>query len=419
MRERLSRTWGHLRRTPGFGRDVLTVVLTIAIGVGVAGFLLVQQRIQWPWTDEYTFQARFAQAPAISPGNGQEVRIAGVPVGEITDASVSEAGEAQLTFSIKPEYTVYEDARLVLRPKSPLNEIYVELDPGTPAAGELPESGVVSSAQTAAPVQADEVLQNLDGTTRAAFTTLLAQSDQALASSEVALGPGLDATNRTLGGLQEVSVALASRREALAELVTSLGVVAQSVGNDDARLAELAVDAQETLAALEAKNEALDDSLAVLPDFERSLRQSTAGISRLSGELVPTLQSVRRASDELPPALSQLEETLDGLADLSTVAGPLVEEARPLLRDLRPLARAGNQSLDSLIPFTGRLDSITERMIARLDYRGDGRLGYLQDFLANTTSIGSLRDANGGIFRAELVQSPESFLRLTKKGPIQ
>lgn len=419
MSGRIARTWGHLRRTPGFGRDVLTVVITVVIGVVVIGFLLVQQRLQWPWEDEYTFNASFAQAPAISPGNGQEVRIAGVPVGRIAAASVSEEGEAQLTMRLEPEYTVYKDARLVLRPKSPLNEMYVELDPGTSSAGELPESGTVASTQTAAPVQSDEVLQHLDGTTRAAVTTLLAQSDQALASAPTELAPGLDATNGTLANLGQVSDALASRRAALAELVTSLGVVAQAVGNDDTRLAALAKDAQKTLAALDAKNAALDGSLAALPGFERSLQDSTTKISTLSGELLPTLRDVREASGSLPKALTSLRGTLDELADLSEVAGPLVQEARPLVRDLRPLARAGNRSLDSLTPFTGRLDSITNRMISSLDYRGDGRLGYLQDFLANTTSVGSLRDANGGIFRAEFVESPDALLRLTKKGADQ
>ena len=152
MSGRIARTWGHIRRTPGFGRDVLTIVVTVAVGLGVTGYLLVAQRADWPWADDYTFHARFAEAPAISPGNGQEVRIAGVPVGEITDASVSDDGEADLTMVLEPEYTVYQDARLVLRPKSPLNEMYVELDPGTEKAGELEEGETLPSSSTAATI---------------------------------------------------------------------------------------------------------------------------------------------------------------------------------------------------------------------------------------------------------------------------
>ena len=416
MSGRIARTWGHIRRTPGFGRDVLTIVVTVAVGLGVTGYLLVAQRADWPWADDYTFHARFAEAPAISPGNGQEVRIAGVPVGEITDASVSDDGEADLTMVLEPEYTVYQDARLVLRPKSPLNEMYVELDPGTEKAGELEEGETLPSSSTAATIQQDEVFQHLDGRTRAAVTTLLAQSDSALASAPSALAPGLRATDDTLGGLREVSDALASRRAALSRLVSDLASVAQAVGNDDKRLTALARDAAETLNALESKNVEFNDALATLPDFMRSLRTSTNKITRLSTERKPTLESVRGASDRLPTALEGLQDTLTQLADLSTEAGPLVREARPLVADLRPLVAAGNQSLVAITPFTGRLDSITQRLISSLDYRKDGELGYLQDFLANTTSVGSLSDGNGGIFRAEFVQNFGSFIPTTAKG---
>ena len=228
--------------------------------------------------------------------------------------------------------------------------------------------------------------------------------------------PGLRATDDTLGGLREVSDALASRRAALSRLVSDLASVAQAVGNDDKRLTALARDAAETLNALESKNVEFNDALATLPDFMRSLRTSTNKITRLSTELKPTLESVRGASDRLPTALEGLQDTLTQLADLSTEAGPLVREARPLVADLRPLVAAGNQSLVAITPFTGRLDSITQRLISSLDYRKDGELGYLQDFLANTTSVGSLSDGNGGIFRAEFVQNFGSFIPTTAKG---
>jgi phospholipid/cholesterol/gamma-HCH transport system substrate-binding protein len=419
MSARVARAWSRVRRTPGFGRDVLTLVLTVAVGLGVTGFLLVQQRAQLPWAEDYTFHAEFQEAPAISPGNGQEVRIAGVPVGEIAKAEVSEDGEADLTMVLEPEYTVYKDARLVLRPKSPLNEMYVELDPGTASAGELPDGETLPATRTGSTIQQDEVFQHLDGRTRAAVTTLLAQSDAALASMPTSLAPGLRSTDETLAGLGKVSDALASRRAALARLVTDLGTVAQAVGNDDTRLATLARDAAETLNALDDKNAQFDQTLATLPGFMKSLRSSTTKITQLSSQLQPTLSNIRSASGRLPGALSGLQDTLAQLADLSTEAGPLVREARPLVADLRPFVGAGNRSLVAITPFTGRLDTITQRMISSLDYRREGELGYLQDFLANTTSVGSLSDGNGGIFRAEFVESPGALVPTRPKGKNQ
>lgn len=108
--------------------------------------------------------------------------------------------------------------------------------------------------------------------------------------------------------------------------------------------------------------------------------------------------------------MTKLTGTLDELADLSTVAGPLVTEARPLARDLRPFVKSADESLVSLRPFTTRLDSITQRLVSSLDYRKNGQLGYLQDFLYNTTSVGSLNDGNGGIFRAEFVESFDALI---------
>ncbi|GAA4115847.1 hypothetical protein GCM10022215_15040 [Nocardioides fonticola] len=410
MRRRLHRTWERVRSTPGLGRDVLVLTLTLVVGLGVGSILLSHQRADYPWNDDQVIHARFTNAPAISPGNGQEVRIAGVPVGTIKKATVTSDGEADLTLQIDKKYTIYNNARMVLRPKSPLNEIYIEMDPGSKDAGRLTDGGTIASTQTASPVQQDAVLEHLDDKTRAAVATLLSQSDNALASAPAALAPGLRSTTTTVQNLGKVADALDARRSALARLVNYLGVVVQAIGHDDTRLEGLVADAQKTLSVLDEKNDELNSSLAALPGFENSLNSSTAKISTLSKQLKPTLDNVQRATASLPTALNKLQGTLSQLSDLSSVAGPLVREARPVARDLRPLIGASDRSLTSLRPFTGRLDSITQRLVSSLDYRKDGQLGYLQDFLYNTTSVGSLKDGNGGIFRAEFVEGFDSLI---------
>lgn len=408
--------WQRLRRTPKLGRDPLTLIATALTGLLLTGFLLVHERAHWPWQHKFVFHAQFVSAPAVSPGHGQEVRIAGVPVGEIQKASVSPAGKADLTLRIDAEYPVYKDAHLVLRPKSPLDEMYVELDPGTAAAGALAPSGTVSATQTAAPVQADAVMQNLDGPTRAAITTLMEQSDAALASMPTALAPGLDSTNATLTDLKKVADALNTRRAALATLVSDLGVVSQAVGHADARIASLVTAAQATLNALDAKNFQLNASLAQLPGFVDTLHITTQKVSTLAAQLTPTLGDIDAATSTLPRSLTDLRSTLDQLADLSKTAGPLVVEARPVVSNLRPLLTDSNASLVSLRPFTRQLDSVTNQIVTRLDNQHDGTLGYLKDFLYQTTSVGSLSDGNGAIFRAEIVESAGSLIPTSPNG---
>ncbi|WP_460431613.1 MlaD family protein, partial [Amycolatopsis echigonensis] len=122
---RIKKTWERVRSEPKLGRNVLTLVVLVVLGLAVGGYIVSRQgagTTTWPWQDRFIMKAEFDNAPAVSPGNGQEVRIAGVKVGQIDSASVSDGGKALLTLSIDPQYKVYDNARTVLRPKSPLNE---------------------------------------------------------------------------------------------------------------------------------------------------------------------------------------------------------------------------------------------------------------------------------------------------------
>ena len=196
----------------------------------------------WPWAHRVAFQADFEAAPGISPGNGQEVRIAGVTVGEVSAARVTKEGRARLTLSLQERYgTVYGNARAYLRPKSPLNDMYVLLDPGLPPADRLRSGGVIPLSQTARPVEIDEVTAHLDERARNDLGVLLAETDTALAAAHAARIPGdLQATDSDASSPSaRWWKPLQTRRERIARLVTALADVATAAGQDDARLAHL------------------------------------------------------------------------------------------------------------------------------------------------------------------------------------
>src|SRR4029077_10446959 len=97
----------------------------------------------------YTVNADFSTAQAVVPGQGQTVDIAGVPVGEI--GSVNLHGDvASVKLQIRKKYApIYRDARLLLRPKTGLKDMVIEMDPGTRAAGRLPSGGTLPVSNTA------------------------------------------------------------------------------------------------------------------------------------------------------------------------------------------------------------------------------------------------------------------------------
>jgi phospholipid/cholesterol/gamma-HCH transport system substrate-binding protein len=101
---RIRRTFERVRNEPGLGRNVAVLLVLIVAATAVGSVILSRQRFSLPWDNKFSFYAVFPGAPGVSPGHGQEVRIAGVPVGLIDDASVDSGGHARLKLTIDPKY---------------------------------------------------------------------------------------------------------------------------------------------------------------------------------------------------------------------------------------------------------------------------------------------------------------------------
>jgi phospholipid/cholesterol/gamma-HCH transport system substrate-binding protein len=397
---RLKGVWSRIRSTKGLGRDVSIFAGIVVLGLGVAGYILANQRVIWPWDERVTYVAEFSEVPGVVAGQGQEVRIAGVAVGDIVGTEVSEEGRARLKLSLRKEHgTVYDNAQLVLRPKSPLNEMYILLDPGGPPGRKLESGDAIPGVRLARPIQIEEVLGHLDEDTREAMGVLLVEADRALVNP-AGLSAGFKAADATMAALQPVAEALESRRDKIATLVSALGDIAAAVGEDDARLAGLVDSARATLATLARHDGDFDATLAQLPGFTDDLRAATGALAGLAGELNPTLDGLRKASGTLPPALAGLTDVVEKVGTTVAMARPVVDGAKPLVADLRPFVDDARAALDDLSVVTGRFDPITANVVKYL--------GHIADFAYNSNSMVSPEDANGPLLRGLVTVGRES-----------
>lgn len=398
---RLRRTWQRIVTVPGLGRNVGALAVVVVLGLMAGGFLLGNLGVRLPWTDAERFSIEFDDAVAVSPGQKQDLRIAGVRVGQIEEAVPTDHGTSKVTVSIEPGHTIYQNAHAVLRPKNPLNEMYIELQPGGPPAQPLPPNGNLPATQTERPVQVEEVLNKLDERSRNALSDLLAQSDVALANAKTDLPKGLKATNGTLQKLQPVLDSLHERRENLRRLVTAFSQLSTAVGKNDTRLTNLIDSAQQTLGVLSDRGGNLEKTLRELPGVTDELRSSMSKTSTLTKELNPTLDSVNEAADTLPDALSQLSSTVDQVGETVRAARAPVRKALPVVRDLRPVVGDLGGSFDKLRPLTTSLDEVTAKVAPWMDD--------LSAFVYNTASVFAPRDASGNLPRGHLtvdLQSP-------------
>lgn len=402
------------RSEPGLGGNIIAYLALVAIGLTAGGYFLAHERFNPPWENRYSLYATFAKSPGVSPGKGQEVRIAGIEVGDIRSLSVLNSGKARLQLSIDDNQKVYSNARFVLRPKSPLNDMYIEISPGGPPGTLLKDGSSVPIENTVRPIQVDEVLAHLDDNAQSAITALLSEADVALANAPADLPKGLTATDATVTELKPVMDQLELRRDLLARLVTSLSEIASAVGDDDQRLTRLASSLQESLSTIGARDKDLDDALAELPEFSTQLRHASTGVNDLVKELDPTLRHLGDVHKDLPKALSKLDDSVDELDTFLQKARPVLRHAKPVLSDLETASPHLVSVTADLRPITKDLDPLTATTVPHLDD--------LNAFFYNTNSTFSLRDANRGILRGLFGIAPNSvppdiLSQLTKLTP--
>jgi phospholipid/cholesterol/gamma-HCH transport system substrate-binding protein len=383
-----------ITNTPGLLRDVIAVLACIAIGLSCSAYILVHQHVSLPWDSEFRFSADFDKAPGVRPQALEEVRIAGVSVGRIRSASVTNSGDARLGLEIDPTQVVYQNAQLLLRTKSPLNVMYVELNPGTPDAPRLQSGGVIPITQTQRAAQPYELLDKLDDRTQAALTSLLDQAQVGLRGAGSTLPTSLDATRQTMVTFKPVIDALVQRRQHLADLVHAFSTIATAVGHDGTRMSGLTASMDQTLSALASRDVQLQATLRALPGFTSDLNTSMNQVSDLTGALNPTLDDLAAAAPKLPGAITSLTGSVAAIRNFVHDGAPVINRAGPIVSDLRLFTGNAGPAFADLRPVAGYLP-LASAMIA--PWMGD-----LAAFTYQTSSAFSLYDANGGLGRANL-----------------
>lgn len=399
----LARTWERIRTTPGLGRDVTAFAVMVLAGIVGAALILASLAKGGPFEDRTNVKVEFAAVNGLNPNAQPKVTIAGVEVGYVDGAENTDRGTALVSLNLEEGRQVFQNARVILRPKNPLNDMQIEVNPGGPPAAPVPEDGFIPASQTERPIQADEVLQHLDERTQNAVTTLLTEADAALVRAPQELPGGLAGTRDTLVRLRPVVDALQSRRGNIRELVTALAQISQAVGRNDQRVARLADTTQQSLGVLARNDGALRDSLNQIPGLSDDLKNALSSTQRLTQQLDPTLNNLNKASDELPGALDEFHGTTKKLDKVVGAAQPFIKEAKPVVADLRPFVNDLDKSLKHLEPVTGRLPKDTAIITSYLTE--------LRAFVYNTRSVFGAGDAQGSIIRGHAVV-PSGFFGL-------
>jgi phospholipid/cholesterol/gamma-HCH transport system substrate-binding protein len=392
-------------------RDFIAIIALSLFALGITGFILAHQRFYLPnWvpllgTDFFKLKGEFSTAQSVTPGQGQTVDIAGVPVGEINKVELSQ-GRAVVTMSIKQKYAhmIKSDATMLLRPKTGLKDMIVELNPGTPGRPAVKDGFTVPVSNTRPDVNLDEILSSLDRDTRDYLRLFVAGAGEGLKNN----GPNTAATlkrfaplNRDIGTL---TGELAKRRTNLANLIHNLQLLLTAIGGKDKQLSQLVVSQNAVFQAFANQDQNLRRTLELLPGALDTTQKALQTSDLLSQKLGPTLRDLRPGARALGP--SQVATQQFAKATTSIIHNqlrPFVRQARPTVDSLRPALR----DLAKLTPDLATSFRVLNKFFNALAYNppgvAEGYLFYALWLNHIGASVYSTQDANGPIRRGVIL----------------
>ena len=270
---------------------------------------------------------------------GNDVQVAGIAVGKVTDISLSDDNQANVKITVNDDFApLHEGTTAVIRIASlpSVANRYISLTPGPNNAPKIPGGGTISADSTTNAVDLDQLFNALEPKTRKGlqgvlqgFATWYAGQSQNLGKSFKYFGPSLDAFSRVMeelgrdqqaftqfvvNGARTVS-AIAERRDDLSALVSN--------GNTFAR-------------AFSSQSASLDRALALFP---ATLREGSITFR----ELQVALKDLNRLTNVSKPATKNLAPFLSNFADLFKEFQPAFKDLRYIVRNPGPANDATDQ----------------------------------------------------------------------------
>ncbi|MFL5861954.1 MAG: MlaD family protein [Solirubrobacteraceae bacterium] len=391
--------------------DFTAIAVLIVAAIGVTVYILEHQPSFVFGQTYYTVRAPFSTAAAVTSGQGQAVTIAGVQVGQVGGVTLR-GGQAVVTMNIYKQYApIYRNASVLLRPRTPLKDMYLALDPGNRSAGVVPDGGTLSAASTQPDVDLSEILSSLDSDTRNYLILLLSSGAQAFHDPGAKGVPPSPAAVADLRGTlkrfapldrdtQRLATLLATRRRDIRSAIHNLNLVSNAFGGVQNELASLISASDTSFAAIAANDTQLEQTLTQFPPTLRQTTRTLNKVRSFAAASTTTLQALQPFARNLGPALAASRPLF---RDTTPV---IANQLRPFSVAIQPLARtlaSSSAKLKVTVPALTSSISVLNVLFNELAHRpGGSQQSYLfwGSWLAHIAdSLVSTQDANGAVLQ--------------------
>jgi phospholipid/cholesterol/gamma-HCH transport system substrate-binding protein len=403
--------WRHFRawlsrQARGHRKDTIAIFVLAFAGIVMTLGIFTQQKASLPsWLplvgEEFDhITAEFSTAQAVTPGQGQSVDIAGIEIGKVTSVDL-EGGHAVVGMDIEPRYMelIHPNADFLLRPKTGLNDMIVEISPGS-GRKSIEDGAHFTLTQTEPNTNLEAFLATLDADTRQYIQLLVAGGAQGIGGRGKQLSNAFRRFQPFVHYVAKLNKAVAQRHVALASVIHNFGQLTTELGRRDAEIRRFVTSSDAALGNFARQQQALQESLREFPAALRAGNSALASSKRFSDVAYPALTGLIPQAQALTPAFEATERLF------SQTTAPIRDQIRPFTRQIRPVlnhANEGSAPLSKTVRGFGNSLGGFNSFLNELAYDPKGPresfLFYLPWLNHNFNAAFRLQDANGPALR--------------------
>ena len=405
--------------------DFAAILVLLVLAVVVSGYVLNHQGLRFPLVQSapFTDYVVLQTGQAITPGQGQSVRVSGVQVGTIGNIQLQD-GRARVALDILPQFRhlIHTDATALLRPRTGLDDMFMQLQPGSSPAPVAKEGFTIPMSNSLPDVTPDEVLDELDSDSRAYLDQLVNGAGLGLKNRGDELAQVFERFEPTHRDLALVNSAVAKRGRDLQQLINSLARLNSALAAKQQQIVELIDSSSVVFHAFASEDTNVSKAVALLPGTLRQTTDTLEKVQTFAQQLGPAAQALLPAARALPSANAALKAlAVPSTPIIKNQIRPFVITARPVIRSLRPAA----VDLAKATPNLATSFHVLNDFVNMLGYypetasngKEHGYLWWLAWVDHNARSLFDSQDANGDFRNLFLQLSCASMAQIADNDP--
>jgi phospholipid/cholesterol/gamma-HCH transport system substrate-binding protein len=287
-------------------RTLLNVsIFTVAMLLVAAMLVVVFGNFRFASTS--TYHATFTDASRLKAG--QDVRIAGVPVGSVNKIALNPDNTVDVTFDVNKRYQLYTSTRAVVRYQNLVGDRYMEITSGPGDLRKLPQGATIPKQNTQPALDLDALLGGLRPVLKGLDGAKINEVSNAVIELLQGQGGALSDLLSTTGAFTEN---LAARDQLIGDVINNLNTV---LGTVDEKGAQFNASVDQLQKLITGLAEGRDPIAGAIPPLASAENDLTAMLQKSRRPLQGVIENVRPLAQRLDERKGDVNKVIEPLAE--------------------------------------------------------------------------------------------------------